>query len=182
MRTGRLRFGTVEPKHFKYALIRAEGDGQVTVSAQSDTTAQEVAFTAAASNASQRFALTPGPAEWCQLTFDLAGAAVLTSYQVMALPAGARNRLITLPVQIFDSELNRHGQRIGFPGRAKKILQTLEAFESNGDEMTLQVPVLGIDAVRVTVEKFTFMQTSNPASNKKVDVGGFGTLVFRTTT
>lgn len=183
LRTAKMRFNTVEPKHFKYGQIRSEGDsGTIAVSAQSDTTALEQVFTTDTSGASQRFQLTPGPCEWCQLTFDLTGDAVLTSYQILALPAGPRNRLITLPVQIFDQERNRHGMSISSPGRAKKILDALEAYESNGDELTLQVPCLGIDAVRVTVEKFTFTQTSNPTPNKKVDVGGYGTLVFRTTT
>jgi hypothetical protein len=182
LRTAKIRFNTVEPKHFKYAQYRSEGAGTVTVSAQSDTTPLAQVYTAHSGEDSLRFQLTPGPAEWVQLTFDLTENAVLTSYQVLALPAGPRNRLITLPVQIFDRERSRHGITISSPGRAKSILDTLEAYESNGDELTLQVPCLGIDAVRVTVEKFTFQQTSNPTPNKKVDVGGYGTLVFRTTT
>ena len=182
LRTARVRFNTVEPKHFKYGQIRSEGDsGAITVSAASDTTALNEVFKTDVLGTSQRFQLTPGPCEWCQLTFDFTDQAVLTSYQMLALPAGPRNRLIQLPVQIFDQERNRHGMTISSPGRAKKILDTLEAFESNGDELTLQVPCLGIDAVRVTVEKFTFTQTSNPTPNKKVDVGGYGVLVFRTT-
>lgn len=182
LRTAKMRFNTVEPKHFKYGQIRSYGSGTITVSAESDTTALDEVYSTDAAALSQRFGLTPGPAEWIQLTFDLGTNAVMTSYQVLALPAGPRNRLITLPVQIFDRERNRHGITISSPGRAKSILDALEAYESNGDELTLQVPCLGIDAVRVTVEKFTFTQTSNPTPNKKVDVGGYGTLVFRTTT
>jgi hypothetical protein len=182
LRTGRIRFNTVEGKHFKYARVRTEGTGTVTVFATSDTQPEKQVFTFDASDESQRFALIAGPAEWVQLTFHIAsGDATITSYHVQALPAGARSRLITLPVQIFDRERNRHGITISSPGRAKTILDALEAYEQNGDELTLQVPCLGIDATRVTVEKFSFMQTSNPSANKKVDVGGYGTLVFRTT-
>lgn len=183
LRTGRIRFGTIEGKHFKYGTIRSEGTGNIDVYLTSDTQPTEKkVYSFDASDASQRFSLLSGPAEWIQLRFDMSGSAVITSYQIQALPSGYRSRLITLPVQIFDKEKNRHGITVSAPGRAKKILDTLEAYEANGDELTLQVPCLGIDATRVTVEKFTFTQTSNPSANKKVDVGGYGTLVFRTTT
>lgn len=183
LRTGRIRFDTLEPKHMKFGQVRSEGSGQITVYAASDTqpTMAQV-FSFDGSDPSQRFNLVPGPCEWVQLEFHIAsGDATITSYQVQALPAGNRQILITLPVQIFDKETNRHGIQINQRGRAKKILDALEAYEQNGDELTLQVPCLGIDATRVQVEKFTFTQTSNPSANKKVDVGGYGTLVFRTT-
>jgi hypothetical protein len=180
LRTSRVRFGTVDPKHFKYAQVRAEGAGSYTVAAIADAFPTANVYAANYTDHSERFTVMPQPCEWVQLTFDLTGAGKITSYQLLGLPASSRQRLISLPVQIFDHEHNRNNQRIGYAGRAKILLDTLEALETNGDEVTLQCPVLGVDAIRCTVEKFTFTQTSNPTANKRLDVGGFGVLVFRT--
>jgi hypothetical protein len=117
-----------------------------------------------------------------QLTFTLTGAGKLTSYQVLALPAQPRARLFALPVAVFDSEQGRHGQKVGYAGRAQLILNALERIESSGDEVTVQCPALGIDAVRCTVERVEFFQQSPPAAGKAFSLGGYANLVFRTTT
>jgi hypothetical protein len=83
---------------------------------------------------------------------------------------------------VFDSEKNRHGRLIGYPGRAKEALDTLAAIEGAGDEVTVQCPVLGIDAVRCTIERIEFQQASNPPPGKSYGLGGYANLVFRTTT
>jgi hypothetical protein len=182
LRTGRLRFGTVEPKNMKYGRVRTEGAGTVSVTAATDTGETRSVYTAATDTGTQRFALINGPAEWVQLTFTLTGASKLTSYQVMALPAQPRQRLFALPVAVFDREKNRHQRDIGYPGRAKELLGALEAIESSGDEVTVQCPVLGMDATRCTVERIEFTQLSNPVAGKAYGLGGYANLVFRTTT
>jgi hypothetical protein len=182
LRTARVRYGTVEPKQFKYGRIRSEGSGTIAVSAQTNVADPQVVYTTASDADSQRFTLPAGPAEWVQLTFTLTGAAILASYQVLALPAQTRSRLFSLPVAVFDSEKNRHGRLIGYPGRAKEALDTLAAIEGAGDEVTVQCPVLGIDAVRCTIERVEFVQASNPPPGKSYGLGGYANLVFRTTT
>jgi hypothetical protein len=183
LRTSKLRFNTVEPKQFKYGRIRSTGVGTITVSVETDTTVPGEVFTRLTAADSERFSLqADGGAEWAQLTFDFTEDAVLTSYQVMALPAQPRQRLFSVPVQLFDSEKNRHGRTIGYPGRSKELLDTLERIESSGDEITVQCPVLGIDAVRCTVERITFAQPSAPPPGKSYGLGGYAQLVFRTST
>jgi hypothetical protein len=182
LRTGRLRFNTVEPKQFKYGRVRTEDTGTLTVEAATNRAELREVFTTPTERDSERFSLPNGAGEWVQLTFSLTGTGKLTSYQVLALPAQPRQRLFQIPVQLFDSEKNRHGRIIGYPGRAKVILDALEVIESSGDEVTVQVPVLGIDAVRCTVERIEFMQTSPPVAGKSYGLGGYANLIFRTST
>lgn len=182
LRTARIRYDTVDDKHFKYGQVRTEGVGTVAVSAASNSAALRQVYSASLAASAQRFAFGGDPAEWLQLTFDLTGTGSLTSYQVLSVPAATRSRLFSLPVQIFDSERNRHGQVIGYSGRAKTVLAQLEDIEANGDEVTVQCPVLGIDAVRCTVERIEFTQPSPPGAGKKLDLGGYASLIFRTTT
>jgi len=182
LRTGRLRFGTVEPKNIKYGRVRTEGTGTVSVTAVTSSGETRAAFAASTAADSQRFGLINGPVEWVQLTFTLTGTGKLTSYQVMALPAQPRTRLFALPVALFDREKNRHQRDIGYPGRAKQLMTALEAIESSGDEVTVQCPVLGVDATRCTVERIEFTQMSNPTAGKAYGLGGYANLVFRTST
>lgn len=182
LRTARIRYDTVDSKHFKYAQVRSESPGTIAVDVQSDVGSTKRVYAANLGDITQRFTLLDGSAEWAQLTFTFTGQGKLTSYQMLSVPAGTRSRLFALPVQIFDSERNRHEQPVGYPGRAKDILDALELIESNSDEVTVQCPVLGIDAVRCIVERIEFTQASNPGPGKTLDVGGYANLIFRTTT
>lgn len=182
LRTARLRYGTVEPKMFKYGRTRTEGTGTITVQAATNLVDTRQVYVAPSGSDGARFAMPDGPAEWVQLTFGLTESAKLTSYQVLALPAQPRSRLFSIPVAVFDKEKNRHGRDIGYAGRAKNIMAAMEAIESSGDEVTVQCPVLGIDAVRCTVERIEFLQQSNPAGGKSYGLGGYANLIFRTAT
>jgi hypothetical protein len=117
-----------------------------------------------------------------QMRFELSDSGTMTSYQVLALPAQPRQRLFALPVAIFDREKNRHGRPVGYDGRASEILNYLEALESSGEEVVVQCPVLGIEAVRCVVERIEFFQQSPPVAGKRLSLGGYGNLVFRTLT
>jgi hypothetical protein len=138
LRTGKIRFNTVEPKHFKYGQLRTEGSGTMSGPAASRHHSKAGVHngrTAARRSGSRR----PGPPNGASSHFDLTGDAVLTSYQVLALPAGPTESAHHAAGADFRSEKNRHGiRRFGAPGRAKKILDTLEAYEANGDELTFR--------------------------------------------
>jgi hypothetical protein len=181
LRTARIRMSTVEPKQFKYARIRTNpGVGSLTVQAETDTTGAQEIYSIDLPDEAERFSLPPGKAEWLALTFTLTDRAVMTSYQVLSLPAQARQRVFSLPVSLFDHEVNRHEKRIGYPGRSKVLLDALEALEATGDEVTVQCPVLGIEAVRCTVERIEFFQQSPPTKGKSIELGGYANLIFRT--
>lgn len=182
LRTGKIRYDTVDPKHYKYGQLHTEQAGSLAVSAQSSVAPLKLVYTQTdTTGGTERFRLIDGAAEWLQLTFDLTGTAKMTSYQILSVPASKRQRLIALPCQVFDHEKNRHGTPVGYTGRAKDILDTLEALEANGDEVTVQCPVLGIDAVRCTVERIEFTQATFAAPGKGFGLGGYANLIFRTT-
>lgn len=182
LRTARIRYTTVEQKLFKYGRVRTEDPGQLTVHSTTNVNPEREVYDTPTDRDTERFTLPGGGAEWVQFRFVLSGTGKLTSYQVLALPAQPRQRLFGLPVQIFDSERNRHEKLIGYPGRAKAILDAIERIESSGDEVTVQCPVLGIDAVRCTVDRIEFTQTSPPVAGKSYGLGGYANLVFRTST
>jgi hypothetical protein len=182
LRTARIRMTTVEPKRYKRGRVRTEGDGLFTVYATTDASVEEQVYAQVASADTEEFDLPSPRAEWLQVRFELEDEAILTSYQVLALPAQPKQRLFSLPVAIFDSEKNRHGRPVGYPGRAKEVINYLEEIESSGEEVVVQCPVLGIDAVRCVVERIEFFQQSPPVAGKKVSLGGYGNLVFRTLT
>lgn len=182
LRTGRIRMTTVEQKRFKRGRVRTEDAGTVTVYVTGDTFAEDAVYAAATDEIPEEFGLPNYGAEWVQLRFELTGEGKLTSYQVLALPAQPRQRLFALPIQLFDSEKNRHGRPVGYIGRAKELLDYLETLESSGEEIVVQCPVLGLDAVRCVVERIEFIQQSPPVGGKNLSLGGYGTLVFRTLT
>jgi hypothetical protein len=179
LRTGRIRMTTVEPKRYKRARVRSEGTGTFTVSAETDATAIAQVYDANAGDG-EEFDLPNTRAEWVQLTIELTGDTRVTSYQVLALPAQPRQRLFSLPVALYDNEINRHQRKVGYPGRAKELMNFLEGVELAGDEVTVQCPVLGIDAVRCTIERIEFAQQSAPTANKTLELGGTANLIFRT--
>lgn len=182
LRTARIRMTTVEPKRYKRGRVRTEGDGVITINAVTNASVEEEVYEQITSEDTEEFDLPSPRAEWLQLRFELTEEGKLTSYQVLALPAQPKQRLFALPVAIFDAEKNRHGRPIGYPGRAKEVLAYLEEIESSGEEVVVQCPVLGIDAVRCVVERIEFFQQSPPTGGRKVSLGGYGNLVFRTLT
>jgi hypothetical protein len=182
LRTARIRMTTVEPKRYKRGRIRTEGVGSIIVYAVTNASEEVSVYNQLTNVDTEQFDLPSNRAEWLQMRFELSDSGTMTSYQVLALPAQPRQRLFALPVAIFDREKNRHGRPVGYDGRASEILNYLEALESSGEEVVVQCPVLGIEAVRCVVERIEFFQQSPPVAGKRLSLGGYGNLVFRTLT
>jgi hypothetical protein len=179
LQTARIRMGTVEDKHWPWAAIRgtySEAD-QLQVWVESPTAPFTLAHSATLNNA--RFGLKVGRSEWVALRFAFAGASELNSYQVQALPAGKRQRLISVPVSVADRQITRSQREIGYDGWAMDRLAQLEHLEENGEEVTLSAPALFPEAVRCVIERLSLSQVKDP-----VDRGGtYGVLqiLLRTT-
>lgn len=182
LQTSRIRMGTTEDKHFQYGLARGQLSDVNTLTVSVATSLNPnwtVRYTATSS--SERFGLQAGRCEWVALRFALAGAAELASYQVQAVPAGKRQRLISFPVSVSDSEVTRSGRHVGYDGWALERLHALEAIEAAGSPVTVQAPALFPDAVECVVEKITYLQTSAP-SDRGTGTAGVLQLVVRTIT
>ena len=99
-------------------------------------------------------------------------------YQLKALPATKRQRLIQFPVWCFDVETDRYDVKTGYEGRAWKRMQTLEDLEAAGDIITYQDFTTG-ERVQVLIEKMQFTRKS-PPSGRFDGFGGVLTIIVRT--
>ena len=63
---------------------------------------------------------------------------LFTGYQVKALPAIPRQRLIQYPVMCYDHEMDKFNNEVGYEGSAYARMSQLEAVENNGDTIRVQ--------------------------------------------
>ena len=99
-------------------------------------------------------------------------------YQLKALPAVKRQRIITLPLLNFDYEGDRYNMAVGYDGRAAEKLSAIENIESSGDVVILQDFTTG-ETVRGVIESIAFIRTT-PPERRFTGAGGILELQFRT--
>jgi hypothetical protein len=63
---------------------------------------------------------------------------LFTGYQVKALPAIPRQRLIQYPLMCYDHEMDKFNNEVGYEGSAYARMSQLEAVENNGDTIRVQ--------------------------------------------
>ena len=63
---------------------------------------------------------------------------LFTGYQLKALPAVPRQRLIQYPLLCFDRESDKFGVMTGYEGRAYDRMLQLEAVENAGDTIRIE--------------------------------------------
>ena len=111
-------------------------------------------------------------------TVDLSSATTFNGYQLKALPAVKRTRLITLPILNYDFEGDRYNMMIGYEGRAAERLAQIETLEGPGNVVTLQDFTLN-ESVQGIIESISFQRMSPPERRFK-GAGGIIYLTFRT--
>lgn len=144
--TGGVRYNTLENKIFKYVADRAlyTESCRLDISViDKDGNVSDIANkTASAGNSDS--AIDPGSDEFLQFKFtlnrdtaDTTIGPVFYGYQVKALPATPRQRLIQYPLFCFDTETDRFNNRSGYDGQANDKLLALEQLENAGDFVTV---------------------------------------------
>lgn len=91
----------------------------------------------------------------------------LRSYQLKALPAQKRQRLMQIPLLCFDNERDLAGNRLGGDSSAFGRLAALEALEEAGAPVTFQrfgPDGLAADSRAVVIDDVMFVQTGSPNS------------------
>jgi hypothetical protein len=184
LRTGWLRFHTLEPKLFKYLKLRASavtGGLGATVIMPDETSSSVVTYTDLPASELEETSLVGGvgtPVERVALSFTFTRSAsdatkgpVFTGYQVKALPAGLRPRTIQLPVMVFDRE-NRANTNINSPSFPR--LRALEALEDRGDEVLYQDFVNG-ESRLVVIDRIQAVQMGS--SQTRTSNSGFVVMV-----
>lgn len=183
--TGAIRYGTLEPKNFKF--IRARGNfthGAMDIFAvdSSNNTYTVITYNAAVGTPEAATTNPEGPQEYLSYKFTLSRSATSTSqgpvfkgYQVKALPATARQRVIQFPVWCYDVETDRYNVKTGYQGRAWERIQLLEDVEKLGDIVNVQDFTTG-ERVQALIEKINFVRRTPPSGQ----FDGFGGLLLIT--
>jgi hypothetical protein len=193
LKTGRIRFNTEEPKLFKFMSMRTANPlyGGVSVSILTES-GGEIPYTTynEGSGAGTGDIATPlpeGAQNWIQLKFTLTPSSdplirelggVLNGWQVKALPGSIRQRLITHTFLLFDSEMDKTGQNVGYDGYARTRFESFKALARAGDSFIFQELAENL-STQVVIDDWKFTQGAPPGPNHEV-VGGYLTVVLKT--
>jgi hypothetical protein len=188
LQTGAIRYGTLEPKNFKFVRAR----GVFTFGAMDIQTVEEngninnvISYNAAVGTPEAATTSPETPQEFLSYRFTLSRSASDTSqgpvfkgFQAKALPATKRQRLIQFPVWCFDVEKDRYNVTTGYEGRAWERIQILEAIEAEGDIVNVQDFTTG-ERVQAIIEQIQFSRKTPPSGNFS-GFGGLLTVTVRT--
>lgn len=188
LKTGAIRYGTLEPKNFK--LIRGRGDfthGAIDIqTVDSASNVYNIITYNSATGSPESATLQPeGPQEFISYKFTLSRSTsdsslgpVFKGYQAKALPATKRQRLIQFPVWCYDVETDRYSVQTGYEGRAWERIQLLEDLEAFGDIVNIQDFTTG-ERVQGLIERVNFTRKT-PPSGKFDGFGGMVSITIRT--
>jgi hypothetical protein len=186
--TGYIRYNTLEHKHFKRLVGLGNFDyGSMSLQTLDfDGTVYDVnSYDAAIGNPESTITQPTGPQDAIALRFVLFRDATDTTkgpqfkgYQLKALPANPRNRIIKVPLMNFDIETDKYNTTIGYEGRAFDKLAALETAESGGDIVSWQDFRTG-ETQQVLIEQVLF-NSSTPPDKKLTGFGGIISLTIRT--
>jgi hypothetical protein len=186
--TGAIRYGTLEPKNYKF--IRARGNftnGAMDIATVDVNNSPYAIITYNASIGTPEAATNSpeGPQEYLSYKFTLSRSASNTSlgptfkgYQAKSLPATKRQRLIQFPVWCYDVETDRYNVLAGYEGRAWERIQKLEDIEAAGDIINVQDFTTG-ERLQALVERVSFTRKT-PPSARYDGFGGLLTITVRT--
>ena len=177
--TGKIRYGTLEPKNFK--RLRGRGDftyGSMTMNTidNSGNSYDHISYDAAIGTpevtTSQPETSQESVAYKFELyrdTTDTTKGPIFRGYQAKATIATPRQRIVQFPVYCFDVETDRYNTVTGYQGKAFERIQRLEEIEQSGDVLTWQDLTTG-ESRQVVIEQVGFTRMTPP--DKRFD--GFG--------
>ena len=179
LETGLIRYNTLEPKFFKYVNTRARVgiDNGILVASVVDggSSFDLITLTDTSANTDIGIRLPSTKQEVLGFKFTLINdgevtdGPVLTGYQVKAIPAAKRQRLVQYPFQCYDTERDRFDVEFGYSGRAYELVSSLELLEEQGNVITITDFRLG-ETYKGIVEEVRFVNESSPDR----DSAGFG--------
>jgi hypothetical protein len=186
--SGRIRYATSELQAFRQVRVSAHatvaGEGvrifmrdendveSFVIRLTSDTgTTQDVTLsqTAPQSNMTVRLQLEPSS--------DGLASPRLDAMLVKAVPSIVRQRLVSIPIQIFDMESDRYNAKFMRDGFAAKRLFALEQLETAHATVSVQDFTSG-ESFEGWIEQINFTRTSAP-SKQRSGYGGIATVIVR---
>jgi hypothetical protein len=188
IRTGYVRYNTLELKIFKLMQARVDTtNGGLLIDSidyadnffRIGTFAQEATVPEININypqASQeylgfQFTLT-------RSSTDVTKGPLFTGYQIKALPAIPRQRLIQYPLSCFDHESDHFGVEVGYEGSAYQRMSQLESIENVGDTIRVEDFRTGESYIGL-IEELDF-RNATPSDKRFSGYGGTLLVTIRT--
>ena len=109
---------------------------------------------------------------------DVSKGPLFTGYQVKALPAIPRQRLIQYPLSCFDHESDHFGVEVGFEGSAYDRMSQLESVENIGDTIRVEDFRTGESYIGL-IEELDFVNKT-PSDKRFSGYGGILLVTIRT--
>lgn len=183
IQTGYIRYATIEDKVFKTLHVNMDNtDGSLTVQSISKAGNQYTIANFGAGDLIEPFAVAfpLGVQEYVSFKFNFTPRTTtvtptFSAYQLKALPAIARQRLIQYPVLCYDTETDKFGNQKGYEGYAFARIAQIEALESAGDTIRIQDFRNGETYLGV-IEELNFMNRTPPS----IKFSGFGGMLMVT--
>lgn len=187
LRTGRIRYNTLENKLYKNvrerALYTANSSIQI-YSVDKDGTEVFIGEKGFIGGNSESAMPLGAKAEFFSYKFVLRRDTVtatagpkLYGYQVKALPAAPRQRLIQYVLDNFNTFHDRYNNIVGYEGYAFEKLQSLESLESNGDTVEILDNRTG-ERFTALIEEIGY-RGSAPSDKRYNGFGGYISLTVR---
>jgi len=171
LKTGYIRYNTLEPKNFKRLIGRGDFTyGSMTLETvdadgtEYDIISYDITVPPVEVTTTQPF----NAQEYLAYKFilyrdatDATKGPTFQGYQIKATIATPRQRVIRFPVFCYDVETDRYNVLVGYEGRAFDRLSTLETIEENGDVVTWQDLTTG-ESRQCVIEQITFTRLTPP--------------------
>ena len=177
--TGKIRYGTVEPKFFRYINVQCTtGQGDTIDVYTIDKNGQELSIASLSEGLSNQDVLISSPSskqEYMSFKFvfnnvtDDQSLPVLEAYQIKSTPAQRRQRLYQYPLSCFDHEMDKYNSLFGYTNRAMEYIQRIEAIEETGKFVSI-TDYRTNEQYNGIIEEVRFTNESSPDK----DNNGFG--------
>ena len=186
LRTGFVRYNTLEGKIFKLLQARVDNtDGGLQISSidYRDNEYNIGSFAQGDFVPEISIPYPQGSQEYLGFKFTLnrgtntAYGPTFTGYQLKALPAIPRQRLIQYPVFCYDHEQDNFNVQVGYDGRAYDRMTALESVENAGDTIRVDDFRTGESFVGL-IEEMDFMN-STPSDKRFTGFGGILLVTLR---
>jgi hypothetical protein len=188
LRTGYVRYNTLELKIFKLLQGRINTtNGAVSIYSidSTDTKYNIGIFGQGTEVAEVNISYPQAAQEYLGFKFvltrsstDTSKGPLFTGYQIKALPAIPRQRLIQYPLFCFDHESDKFGNEVGYEGSAYERMTQLETIENAGDTIQVQDFRTG-EAYLGLIEEMDF-NNKTPEDKRFSGYGGYLTVTIRT--
>jgi hypothetical protein len=188
IQTGYIRYNTLENKLFKFLNPRFDStNGGLSIQSISETAVEYniASFLQGSTITEVGIPYPTGAHEYLAFKFtftrddtdDTLGP-LFTGYQVKALPAVPRQRLIQYPLFCYDHETDHFGVEVGYDGAAYARMAALEAIENLGDTVRVEDFRTGETFIAL-IEEMDFINRT-PSDKRFSGFGGMLMVTVRT--